>query len=71
MNYYNDFMQLYLVKLCNRYRNGSEEERKQIEQEIFSNKHLKLFQKRYIFAVIIGKDKFPYIEKDNLFKKYK
>ncbi len=58
MNYYNDFMQLYLVKLCNRYRNGSEEERKQIEQEIFSNKHLKLFQKRYIFAVIIGKKNF-------------
>ena len=71
MNYYNDYLQIYLPKLYKRYRTGDEKEKLAVEKEIFSNKKLRKFQQRYIFAIIIGIERYPRIEKDKIFEKYR
>lgn len=70
MNYYNDYLQIYLPKLYKRYKTGDEQEKLFVEKEIFANKKLRKFQQRYIFGILIGKERYPNIDKDWIFKEY-
>lgn len=70
MNYYDDYIQIYLFKLKGRYVKGSKEEKEKVIHEIENNKNLKQFQKEYIKRVVKNVEPFPRIKKDKLFIKY-
>lgn len=70
MNYYEDYKQIYLIILFNKYRDSSPQNRELIKQEIYDNKNLRRFQQNEIWEIVSGKRKFPRIEKDKLFITY-